>query len=287
MTTSGRSRATVPRGPTTYVGLLTHLANNTLDEDYQTVSDRRPTGSPENARPAPRRNRHVWIVAVLAVFGLLLGVSALLTEQNRPLLSAERQGLIEQAHQRQARLDAVHAQLAQLQHEVSQLQQSVSVQNATMQNLSAALTQLGMVTGALAVHGPGVVFTLDDAPEAIGSNGGGVILDTDLQSLVNGLWSAGAEAISINDHRLTAVTAIRYAGRAITVDYRSLTPPYVVTVIGNPDTLPAEFLQTQGGQLWLGLHANFGIKFQTATSEDVSVPADPHNLLLYAKPAGG
>ena len=37
--------------------------------------------------------------------------------------------------------------------------------------------------------------------------------DPDLQKLVNGLWQAGAEAISINGQRLTNLTAIRHAGR--------------------------------------------------------------------------
>ena len=36
--------------------------------------------------------------------------------------------------------------------------------------------------------------------------------------LVNGLWQAGAEAISINGQRLTSTSAIRFAGQAILVD---------------------------------------------------------------------
>ena len=40
-----------------------------------------------------------------------------------------------------------------------------------------------------------------------------IVLDTDLQRLVNGLWAAGAEAIAINGHRLTNLTAIRHGGR--------------------------------------------------------------------------
>ena len=67
------------------------------------------------------------------------------------------------------------------------------------------------------------------------------MLDIDLQILVNGLWESGAEAISINGHRLSNLTAIRGAGDAITVDYRSLTRPYQIEAIGDPRTLPASF----------------------------------------------
>ncbi|MEP6667176.1 MAG: DUF881 domain-containing protein, partial [Nocardioidaceae bacterium] len=104
-------------------------------------------------------------------------------------------------------------------------------------------------------------------------------------SLVNALWLAGAEAISIDGHRLTTLTSIRFAGQAITVDYRSLSPPYVVSAIGNPDTLPARLLETDGGQIWLGLKANFGIRFDTETKEQITVPADPHEHLIYARAA--
>ncbi|MGI8577361.1 MAG: DUF881 domain-containing protein [Nocardioidaceae bacterium] len=265
-----------------YVGLLTQITDNTLDADYQTVSERR-----SGVVAAGKHSNRVIVAAVLAVFGLLLGVSALLTEQNRPLLNAERQELAAQANQRQARLDLVHKQLAQVQTDISRVQQSLSIQNTTEQSLASVTSELGMVTGDIGVHGPGIVITVDNAPQAVGSGGGGIILDSDLQALVNGLWLSGAEAISINGHRLTSLTAIRYAGRAITVDYRSLIPPYVFDVVGDPDTLPAQFSQTQGGQLWLGLEANFGVKYHTVTNKDVSVPADPHNLLRYAKPATG
>ena len=58
--------------------------------------------------------------------------------------------------------------------------------------------------------------------------GDGRVLDRDLQELVNGLWAAGAEAVSVDGQRLTARTAIRSAGEAVLVDFRPLSPPYVV-----------------------------------------------------------
>lgn len=142
---------------------------------------------------------------------------------------------------------------------------------------------LGVAAGETAVRGPGIVVTADDAGDAV-PGAGGIILDTDLQTLVNGLWAAGAEAIAVNGHRLGTLTAIRFAGQAITVDYRSLTPPYVVEAIGNPNTLPARFLETAGGQAWLGLQANFGIRFQTRTADRLELAGKPPDSLLWAHP---
>ncbi|MGH3447553.1 MAG: DUF881 domain-containing protein [Nocardioidaceae bacterium] len=268
------------RGATTrYAGLLTQVMTNTLDEDYQTVADRR-TGQHS------RRGQSISIVLVLGLFGALLGVSALETEQNRPEAAAERAQLVEQIHDREDHLDTMHTQLSDLQTAVADLRERVTRSQGTDQRISAEVGSLSRRGGAAAVKGPGVVITTDNAPNAVGSEGGGVILDTDLQALANGLWKAGAEAISIDGHRLTSLTAIRYAGRAITVDYRSLSPPYVVKAIGNPNTLPARLLETAGGQLWLGLKSNFNITFDTVVADGVVVQGDPHNRLRYAEAVG-
>jgi uncharacterized protein YlxW (UPF0749 family) len=175
----------------------------------------------------------------------------------------------------------VHASLRSLQVQIAHLQTKVATQAGAESRLGNLATTLAVASGAAAVVGPGLVVTANDAPDAI-PGAGGTIVDSDLQALVNGLWAAGAEAIALNGHRLTPMTAIRSAGQAITVDYRSLTPPYVVSAIGNPDTLPARFLETQGGQLWLGLRANFGIMFQTRTADRLELPGQPHASLRWA-----
>lgn len=263
-----------------YVGLLTQVMSNTLDEDYETVAARR--GAAEGPRP-PRR--HIALAAVVVAFGIMIGVSALKTEQGRPQALAERAELVEQIHLREQRYDDRRATESDLETEVTRRQERVADDTRTNTALDNRLELLGLDAGTLAASGPGVVVTVDDAPPSSGGSGG-TILDTDLRQLVNGLWIAGAEAIAIDGHRLSSLSSIRYAGRAITVDYRSLTPPYLVEAIGDPDTLPARLLETPGGQTWLSLEANFGIRFDTETRDNVTVPADPHDRLLYAEPDG-
>ena len=90
-----------------------------------------------------------------------------------------------------------------------------------------------------------------------------------------GTASSGAEAVAINGHRLTARTAIRSAGDAITVDYRSLTRPYKIEAIGDPRQLPARFAESQGGRLWTGLQQNYQIRFEVAQTKELQLAADP------------
>lgn len=266
--------------PRQYVGLLTQIMTNTLDEDYETVARKKATAEP----PSTSRNQRAALIAVLAVFGVLIGISVLKTDQDRPQVNAEREELVAQIHKREAQLSELRDTSSDLDNDVKELQGSVESQITRDTSITGQLGALGVSAGTLAAEGPGVVVTVDNAPAGEGGSGG-EILDSDLQVLVNALWIAGAEAIAIDGHRLTTLTSIRFAGQAITVDYRSLTPPYVITAIGDPDTLPARLLETDGGQTWMGLKANFGIRFDTDMKDNITVPADPHEHLLYARPA--
>ncbi|MGB8651828.1 MAG: DUF881 domain-containing protein, partial [Mycobacteriales bacterium] len=153
---------------------------------------------------------------------------------------------------------------------------------------------LELATGATAVRGPGIVVTLDDAPDAGaaaasqrgGQLGDGRVYDRDLQDVVNALWLAGAEAVSINGQRLTALTAIRSAGEAILVDFRPLAPPYVVRAIGDVDTMEPAFVDgptARRFQTWTSL---YGIGFDVARARDLRLPSAGTPDLRLARPGG-
>ena len=120
---------------------------------------------------------------------------------------------------------------------------------------------------------------MDDGPGAADEQG--QVSDKDLQRLVNGLWVAGAEAVTVNARRITSLTAIRQAGEAITVNYRSLRRPYVVLAVGDPDTLPARFVDSAAGSYWLDVEAVFGLRFDMTTEQSMTLPGVPPPSLGY------
>ncbi len=100
--------------------------------------------------------------------------------------------------------------------------------------------------------------------------------------VINELWAAGAEAISINEQRLVVGTEIRCAGPTISVNNAKYTPPYEIRAIGDPKTLEAS-LKMRGGvietlQFW-------GIQATVKTQNTVKIPAfkGPHKY-QFAKP---
>ena len=146
------------------------------------------------------------------------------------------------------------------------------------------LNALELAAATVPVTGPGIVVTLDDRPEAVegepeptlprGEVGGdGRVLDRDLQALVNGLWAAGAEAISIDDLRLTARTAIRSAGEAVLVDFRPLSPPYVVRALGDPGRLEPAFVDGEAGRRLATYTTLYGLRMDVQAERSLTLPA--------------
>jgi uncharacterized protein YlxW (UPF0749 family) len=264
--TDTRTGGAQSREPDASMSLLNELLANPVDRDYAVAAAQRSRGTRRQTSGGV-----VGLVAVLAVFGLLLATMALQTNRAAPVVEEERSALITRIEDESAEVDDLRARTRSLEAQVTALEARVLSRSSTGQTLQARLERLGGLTGVLPMTGPGLEITVDDADRP-GSRTTGQVLDSDLQKLVNALWVAGAEAVAIDNQRVTSRTAIRGAGSAITVNYRSLTRPYVIRAIGDPDTLPARLLETDGGRAWLDLQVNFGVEFTTETRESLRVP---------------
>jgi uncharacterized protein YlxW (UPF0749 family) len=270
------------------MGLLDYLTTHAMDEDYEFVSERRQRTQPDDGRePTPARSRIGVVGAlVMALFAVLVVTAAVQTSRNSVNNEKERRELVGQVDQARAQVDGDRVRLTSLQLEVRRLQTRQLSSDTSAQGILATINELGMRAGTIAVRGPGVRVVADDAPGADSARN--QVLDSDLQKLVNGLWEAGAEAISLNGQRLTNLSTIRLAGNAITVNAHSLRRPYVIFAIGNKDTLPARFAETSSGQAWLDLKREVGLRLQITPVSSLRLPAADVSL-RYAnqKKAGG
>jgi uncharacterized protein YlxW (UPF0749 family) len=263
--------------------LITTMMRRPLDPGYAAAAERRTAAG----LPPSTSLRSPLLLAATLVIGLVVGVAAYnLTATTSPR-SAARADLIGQIEHRRADVDRLAAEAASLQAQVSALESTeLGGQGTTV----ARTRELARSVGTVAMHGPGIQVTLDDAPGAdAGDQASGTQADQgrvyarDLQFVVNSLWEAGAEAVSINGKRLTSLSAIRFAGSAIIVGYRPLARPYVVTAIGNPRELPAAFADGPGGSYVSTLRSTFGVRADTSVVDDVTVPAAVGLTTRYAK----
>ena len=254
------------RRPDASMDLLTNLRVHAVDPGY--------------AAAEPRRRRPLVVGASLLLAGLLFGVAFANTLRTAPASARERAELISRIQVAEADQDALRTRSLVLTGEVRALERATGGLSAAEDDLRDVLS---VQVGAVAVRGPGLVVTIDDGADA--DVRGSRVVDIDLRMAVNSLWAGGAEAVSVNGHRLSSRTPIRNAGDAITVDYRSLLRPYVVEAIGDSGALEAAFRDSEGGQWLTGLSQHYGVSVQVGRSGELNLPADPGLGVDRARPA--
>jgi uncharacterized protein YlxW (UPF0749 family) len=262
--------------PQAVMGLLNYITATSLDEDYAHVSKRRATSA------APRKSRPGAVgLVVIALFGTLVATAAVQTSRNADETASSRRSLVAQVTARRAELASQRATVTKLNRSIAALQDSNLAATTSGRAVRSRVNELGVTAGGVPTTGPGVKVVVDDAPNATTDQQ--QVLDKDLQKLVNALWLVGAEGVSINDQRITNLTAIRQAGSAITANFVSLRRPYVVRAIGNKNQMAAKLLDTDGGRTWSTLRSTFGLKFDIDSEDSMTLPPADLSDLRYAR----
>ena len=273
------------------MSLLQQLMDRPLDPSYAAAAARREA----EGLPPSTSLRSPWVLVAAVVIGFLFVAAAFALRPAGTTASRDKEQLIAQVEARQSRGDELAGEVSTLGQQIQDAQSAALASQAS--TLSAELSRLRLLTGEVAVTGPGLVLTVDDAPDARAKAAGGDPRDAggfpegrvtsfDLQILVNGLWQSGAEAISINGQRLTSRSSIRFAGDAILVDYRPLTPPYVISAIGDGREMQTGFASSASGAYLKSLGDNYAIPSTVTTPARVDIPRSPSLPLTFAGPGG-
>lgn len=261
------------------MSLLADLTRDTIDAGY------RRTGAPRTQTPAFKFGSSVVLLLVFVLAGLVLGIAAGQTRVNASAVSAARNELIDRVNARTRDADALEKRVVDLRSSVDASRSAALTATAAGSAASGELERLALLAGITAVQGPGLRVVVDDAPNSSlrGEGSSGRIRDGDLQRLLNGLWLAGAEAVSINNQRLTTLTAVRSAGDAILVAYRPLSPPYTILAVGKANDLEVDFVDGPGGR-WFHTLTGFGIRFSVVQEQNLTLPSAGGSTLRSAQP---
>jgi uncharacterized protein YlxW (UPF0749 family) len=278
--------------------LLDQVLAETVDPTYaQAAADRRARAAagPEGGTGEVRTHRRSqWLVAVtLVAAGLLAAVAYREAAEGAQGREQVREALIDDIRLQSATSDDLAEQLDELTLEVARTREAALDASAVGQNALERLAAAQQAAGVAAAKGPGLEVTLGNAAADADSDpvGGspeialaGLVQDSDLQLVVNALWASDAEAISINGQRLGPTTAIRQAGGAILVDFRPVSSPYTVSAIGDRDGLANGFLSSPEATYVAGLERDYGLTFEFARADELSLPAASLIELRAARP---
>lgn len=121
--------------------------------------------------------------------------------------------------------------IEELYNEVRKHEEMHAEHSYPLQKLREEVYYYRFLSGQTDVVGPGIVVSFE------GSFGENIAILVEqnnyLVNLINELKVFGAEAISINNHRITARSEVILAGNRINVNLTPIAPPYVVSAIGN------------------------------------------------------
>jgi uncharacterized protein YlxW (UPF0749 family) len=271
------------------MSLLTNVMDHSLDDGYAEAAARKKAAG-DSGMPKTLRAK-LGLAAGLVLAALVVTVGAAQARVAAPVVAKEREELIDRIDRETDAADKLEDSVDELRDEVSARQREALRDSGG----SGQADLVGILSGATAVHGPGVKLVVNDAKEATTGGDGdpretsgfsdtGRVRDRDMQRVVNGLWESGAEAISINGQRLTALSAIRAAGDAILVDNRPLVPPYTVLAVGDGQRLSTKFQNSADGLYLHALQENYGIRTSISAEDDLRLPAAPSVIVRTAQP---
>jgi len=148
------------------------------------------------------------------------------------------------------------------------------------------------ISGMTDLVGPGVEVVIDDSNRdlTIWEDVNDVIVhDSDVLLILNDLLAAGAEAISLNGHRIVHTSAVSCGGYIVHVNGVPEAKPFRIQAIGDPAVLSAAMLAPNS----YGSFIKDSVKFQVTALDEVFIPAysdgdlTRHSYMTVSKEAEG
>jgi uncharacterized protein YlxW (UPF0749 family) len=177
-------------------------------------------------------------------------------------------------HREQQNAAALRREAEALHTEIDALRRDTGNREATLSRaLEDRLAAMSQTAGLAPLGGPGLKIVLDDSSERQSPTGNVndlVIHSQDVRAVVNALWRAGAEAVSVNDERVVGTSSVLCVGNTLLINGTVHSPPYRLSAIGASED------RFESDRLVRRLHEDadaFGLRFSVSHDDDVRVPA--------------
>jgi uncharacterized protein YlxW (UPF0749 family) len=220
-------------------------------------------------KPAWRDLRsQLSVAAVAAILGLLVVVQLRGQTGGSELQSKSAQELTSIITSQNTENDRLRAEVATLQNQLAELQADRSNGATSVDQIESELGRIRAWTGLDAITGRGVEITVNGDIHAAAVN-----------DLLNELRNAGAEAISIDDIRVIAMTSVSGVPGSLDVEGFLLRDPFKVRAIGRPETLVGSLTRVGGIIAQLSATNPDVLVDVTAVDQPMTLPASKLDLV--------
>lgn len=226
----------------------------------------------------PAKRSQLYIAIVCLILGILFAVQFKATSfYKASLVPSNIEDLNQQLTKLSYERDAVKKKVSILNEKLESKRNS----NQIMSDIQKELQLIKMSGGLYPCKGPGISIRLNSFQSNDSSYGS--IADADcLLTLINDLKASGAEAIAVNDQRITAMSEVCWTGTIIMVNGNQISPPYQIMAIGHPNNLERGMMIKRGYLDNLQLQIPVSLK----KLDQIIIPAfNGPTKMSFAKPA--
>ena len=214
---------------------------------------------------------------IVIIFVLSLSLTGLISSYNKRQIANETpvaNELRDTVFREKEKNDRYTEKLKEKEQTLTRLREDVTKNNKLSDEQRKKIDNNNTILGLTKVTGKGVQIVLKDGEEnkKAGSTleaSQTIVHDVDILEIINVLRNAGAEAISINGHRIIATSPISCIGTVIKINDEKVGAPYVISAIGNPEALESA-LNIPGGII--SILEKFGIKITKEKKEEIKIP---------------
>lgn len=215
------------------------------------------------------------IVCFILTIGICIQIKSVdsITEKEGISIS-DNSGLIDEVfRQRQIYKDTYKA-LENAELKLETIRTQATENSGVDSSIEAQIKNNNRLLGLTEVKGPGIIIKLDDnrdvnIDELLIDPGSLIVHEGDLIQIVNELFNAGADAISINGKRIVSTTAILCDGNIIRINDEMVGVPIEIKAIGYSERLYYALNRTQG---YLDIMKRDGVIVSTEKKDEITIP---------------
>ena len=224
-------------------------------------------------------------IVAFAAAGFLLAASTLTA--NGSDIRVERPAQLRDLVQNEAnKIDKLENNLIDIQSEIEEITNG-SVRSE-IESTQVKIQQLSPVAGFTSMVGPGLVITLNDAPQvdlSIPENERPDVNDLlihqeDVQSVVNALWAGGAQGVSLMGKRVIATSAVKCVGNTLLLHGKVYSPPFRIEVVGDVVKLTKSLRDDPNVAILQDYVDLFGLVYEVQRAALIELPPYEGSLLL-------
>ncbi len=224
-------------------------------------------------------------IVAFAIAGFMLVASTLTA--NGSDIRAERPAQLRDLVQKQAdKIEITENKLIDIQSRIDEI--TASSAKLEFDTSQQKIKTVSPMAGFTPMVGPGLVITLNDAPQvdlSIPENERPNVNDLlihqeDVQTVVNALWAGGAQGLSIMGKRVIATSAVKCVGNTLLLHGKVYSPPFRIEAVGDINQMTKSLREDQNVAILQEYVDIFGLVYDVQKASVLELPAFEGPLLI-------